>query len=293
MRVLDRKLNPERVKSGFALAGTIRRLAARLGLAVLVLASASAARAEPGWIDLGQVRVRLIEGSAGNSRSPRIGLHIRLAPGWATYWRSPGAAGVAPAFDWSGSANLARAEVLWPAPDRLDEGGSETFGYTGAVVLPVEIAPARADAPVALKLRFDFAVCGRICVPKHADLSFLPAAKRGDDEQAALLRRFLDRVPRPSRPDLRIARLDFTGDALKVALDADPPLAPGTRLDLIPEGPDDALTAQPETRLDPDRRHAVLTLRRQPGEPWPDRLSLTLIAGNQALSAVADRAGAD
>lgn len=292
MRGMGRNLNPERVKSGFALAGTVRRLAARLGLTVLVLASAVAARAEPGWVDLGQARVRLIAGLATDTRPHRIGLQIRLAPSWATYWRSPGAAGVAPSFDWSGSANLARAEVLWPVPERLDEGGSETFGYTEEVVLPVEIAPVRADAPVALKLRFDFAVCGRICVPKHADLS-LPAATGGDSEQAALLRRFLDRVPRPSRPDLKIARLDFTADALNVALNADLPLAPGARLDLIAEGPDDALTARPETRLDPSGRHAALTLRPRPGEPWPDRLSLTLIAGDRALSAVAERRGAD
>ena len=28
----------------------------------------------------------------------RVGLHFRLAPGWHTYWRNPGDAGVAPDF---------------------------------------------------------------------------------------------------------------------------------------------------------------------------------------------------
>ncbi|MEG4641374.1 protein-disulfide reductase DsbD domain-containing protein, partial [Paracoccus sp. APAP_BH8] len=34
-------------------------------------------------------------------------LHLRLEPGWKTYWRSPGDAGVPPRFDWAASRNLA------------------------------------------------------------------------------------------------------------------------------------------------------------------------------------------
>lgn len=35
-------------------------------------------------------------------------LKLVLEPGWKTYWRSPGDAGVPPVFDWSGSEILAR-----------------------------------------------------------------------------------------------------------------------------------------------------------------------------------------
>ena len=34
------------------------------------------------------------------------GLSIRLAPGWKTYWRSPGEGGIPPVFNWSGSSNI-------------------------------------------------------------------------------------------------------------------------------------------------------------------------------------------
>ncbi len=41
---------------------------------------------------------------------------IDLAPGWYTYWRIPGEAGIAPRFDWSRSRNLASVAAEWPRP---------------------------------------------------------------------------------------------------------------------------------------------------------------------------------
>ncbi|MFY8145805.1 MAG: protein-disulfide reductase DsbD domain-containing protein, partial [Rhodobacter sp.] len=41
-------------------------------------------------------------------------LRLTLAPGWKTYWRSPGDAGIPPLFNWSGSQNLSGVRVHWP-----------------------------------------------------------------------------------------------------------------------------------------------------------------------------------
>ena len=45
------------------------------------------------------------------------GLTIRLAPGWKTYWRAPGDAGIPPSFNWSGSKNVADVRVQFPVPE--------------------------------------------------------------------------------------------------------------------------------------------------------------------------------
>ena len=293
MRVLRPNLKPGGTKPSARTGSLLGRAALGILVAIAAWIGASQVQATSPWVDLGQIRVRLIEGPVRPADSGLVGLDMRLAPGWATYWRDPGAVGVAPSFDWRGSANLAEALVLWPAPQRVQEGNTETFGYTEQVVLPIEIRPERPDAPVALRLKLVFAVCGRICVPKHADLSLNLATNPQSEADVALLSPFLDRVPRPNRPDLKVARISLTERALTVVLAAEPPVPRGARLDLIADGPDGVLPQRPEARLHRDGRQAVLTLRPNSNEVLPERLELTLVAGERTLSAVAGRKGAD
>ncbi len=92
-------------------------------------------------------------------------LHLRLAPHWKTYWRSPGDAGVPPEFDWSGSRNLGSLRIHWPRPEIFDFQGMETIGYRDEVVLPVEITPLDPNRPVDLAAGIDLGLCNEICVP--------------------------------------------------------------------------------------------------------------------------------
>ena len=47
-----------------------------------------------------------------------LDLRLQMAPGWHTYWRNPGDAGVAPEL----TLNVAAGSIVWPAPERLPEG---------------------------------------------------------------------------------------------------------------------------------------------------------------------------
>jgi DsbC/DsbD-like thiol-disulfide interchange protein len=97
---------------------------------------------------------------------------IKLKPDAITYWRQPGEAGVPPQFSFQGSENVARADFLFPAPQRLDEDGLEAFGYRGGVTFPIRVTPADPSKPARLNLTLDYAVCERICIPVkgHAEL---------------------------------------------------------------------------------------------------------------------------
>ena len=115
------------------------------------------------WSPAAKSRARLVADPQG------AGLQIELAPGAVTYWRDPGEAGVPPTFDFAGSTNLARAEVDFPAPERIPEpDGSVAFGYRDAVVLPIRVTPADPAKPVRLVARVDYAVCEKICLPARA-----------------------------------------------------------------------------------------------------------------------------
>lgn len=115
-------------------------------------------------------------------------LRLTLAPGWKTYWRAPGDAGIPPLFDWSGSENLAAAEVRWPVPEVWDQNGMRSIGYHDQVVLPVQLASVSPAAPIRLAGVIDLGVCEEICVP--ARLAFeavLPADGRRDPRIVAAL----------------------------------------------------------------------------------------------------------
>src|SRR5579884_823086 len=99
----------------------------------------------------------------------QVGLRLRLAPGWHTYWRNPGDAGAPPELALTLAPGSARAGgIAWPAPERLPDGPLMSFGYTGEVVLPVTVTPAASGAgPLAIRAEAQWLVCAAICIPRQ------------------------------------------------------------------------------------------------------------------------------
>ena len=113
----------------------------------------------------GALSHRIVPGWVTAEGRHMAGLEISLAPGWKTYWRSPGDAGIPPSFDWQRARNVESVRVLWPAPVVFWESGMRSVGYGGRVVLPLDVTPQKAGEPVRLRGRMDLGVCSDICVP--------------------------------------------------------------------------------------------------------------------------------
>jgi DsbC/DsbD-like thiol-disulfide interchange protein len=149
----------------------------------ILLAPVQAQADASAWAGAPKSAARLIAAPAGEA-AYRAGIEIELAPATITYWRFPGESGVPPVFDFSHSTNLRSAAVRFPAPKRIDEAGSEIFGYEGSVVLPIEVVPEQRGKPVDLVLELDYAACEKICLPVHARLQLGLPAKEPSDAQA-------------------------------------------------------------------------------------------------------------
>lgn len=121
------------------------------------------------WSKSTHSSLRLIAGATAPSGKQRVGIEIVMEPGYKTYWRSPGDAGVPPVFDWSGSENVGGLDVRWPAPERFEDGNGYSIGYVGEVVVPVSIQPVDPQKPVTLVLTLDYAVCEKICIPAKGE----------------------------------------------------------------------------------------------------------------------------
>ena len=120
-------------------------------------------------------------------------IHIELNPGWKTYWRVPGAAGIPPTFNWTGSQNFRGAEVMYPTPNVETLGGFQSIGYHDEVVFPIRILPDLAGTPVTVALLFTFGACLEICIPVEQQFSLTLDPK--SDNNRALIQSALDLRP--------------------------------------------------------------------------------------------------
>jgi DsbC/DsbD-like thiol-disulfide interchange protein len=176
---------------------------AAIMVAGCTLASDAARGEASAWVSAPKSAARLIAAPGASEAAYRAGIEIELAPETITYWRSPGESGVPPVFDFSPSSNLRSAEVSFPAPARINEAGSDVFGYAGGVVLPVAVTPQDPGKPVGLVLELDYAACEKICLPVHARLQLDLPAK--DTSEVPALAAAEAMVPRRLSPD-EIAR---------------------------------------------------------------------------------------
>lgn len=113
---------------------------------------------------------RLLPGWQSETGAHMAAVDLVLAPGWKTYWRSPGDAGIPPRFDWSGSRNVRSVRIHWPAPTVFDINGFQTIGYHDQLLLPIEVTPEDPGQPVQLSLQLDLGVCDTICLPASVAL---------------------------------------------------------------------------------------------------------------------------
>lgn len=262
-------------------------LSAQVGPAAAVSTAASS-----GWDSRPEAAARLVSAvmGAGALQELPLGLQIRLKPGWKTYWRSPGEGGYPPRLDWSGSENLAAAELQWPAPTRFTILGVESVGYKDEVVLPLAVRPQTPGEPVRLRLALDYLTCEEICIPQSAELALtIPAGPAEPTALAHLIDRFRGRVPGPPAPGLSVERAELMeggdGPALRLAVATDRPLA---KPDVFVESDAGLVFGAPRMRTASDGRSISLDLPMASAGDQPDGLvgrtvTLTLVDGERAL----------
>lgn len=265
------------------------RFAALAACAILMAAAAPAHAADASaWARENHAAMRLIAGTAKpGAETLRAGIELKLEAGWHTYWRYPGDSGLPPRFDFSGSQNLAAAEVSYPAPHLYTDATGNSLGYKDHVIFPITVTPKQPGQPVALKVKVDYAVCEKLCVPAtgKADL----ALTAGTSANQAALAAAEAQVPRrvaPAKLGLTVKRAG-AGDKPAVAVDLTIPQ--GQAVNLFVEGPNGewALPVPKEVSGAPagKRRFSFLLDGLPPGaDPKaPVELTFTVVGGQEAF----------
>ncbi len=207
-----------------------------------MLAAHARAADASGWDGDARSAARLIAGDTtpGRDAPVRAGIEIRLAPGWKTYWRYPGDSGVPPRFDFGGSTNIKQVTVLWPTPHRFADGNGQSVGYSGGVVFPLQVQAKDSSNPVTLRLKIDYAICEKLCVPAEASAE-LPLAAAGHASSNETLAAAEARVPKSAKLGdtapfaVRAVHEELGGRFTRVIVDVAAP--DGEGVELFAEGP--------------------------------------------------------
>ncbi len=131
-----------------------------------------------------------------------VGLNIKLAPEWHTYWKNPGDSGLPTRIRWRLPEGFSAGEIQWPSPERIPAEPLMSYGYGHEVLLLTEIRTpaALASNEVTLAGRVDWLECREACLPGKAELAItLPVATgpaRPLAEWGEAFRKARERLPR-------------------------------------------------------------------------------------------------
>lgn len=228
----------------------------------------------------------LLSGWQTPAGSHMAGLQLTLAPGWKTYWRSPGDAGIPPFFDWSGSENLKSVRLHWPSPSVFQTNGIQSIGYHDRVTLPFEVTPLDPAKPVRLHATVELGVCKDICTPASLNLTALLVAPGAPD---ASIQSALASQPRNATSAGLSAvscRVDPIADGLKITAVMMLPASGGAETVVFEAGQPDIWTAQATTSRDGEMLTSVTEMVAPSGVPFAldrSQIRLTVLANDTAV----------
>src|SRR5690242_10535696 len=108
-------------------------------------------------------------------------VHLKMDPGWHTYWKNPGASGQATKIEWQLPTGVTSGEIQWPVPEKLapektgDDGkplpgqldfdlATYVFHGEAALLVPLKFAADLKSGPLELKARISWLECETLCV---------------------------------------------------------------------------------------------------------------------------------
>ena len=240
------------------------------------------------------IQAEVLQGWRTDRGSVMMGLRLSLTPGWKTYWRSPGDAGIPPLFDWAGSDNLAQVRIYWPRPAVFLTNGMTSIGYHDEVVLPFEVFAVDPAQPIWLDLQLDLGVCEDICVPATI---LLGSDVKGDGDHVDAIKAALaDRPASAKAAGLAGIACDIAPitDGLRVTAHLDMPSLGPDEMVVFEAGVPDIWVAGATSARQGGRLTSVTDMVGQSGAPFSlDRsgIVLTVISGGAAVEIIGCPAG--
>ncbi|MFV0416737.1 MAG: protein-disulfide reductase DsbD family protein [Chthoniobacterales bacterium] len=138
----------------------------------------------------------------------QVGILLKMAPKWHTYWINPGDAGMATTVKWTLPEGFGAGSLDFPIPQRATEPGDiRVYSYSDEVLLLTTISVPQkiSSKEVILKADVDWLVCEKICIPGATELELkLPVADSAQPLNVNLFERFNKELPQIDKPPFSI-----------------------------------------------------------------------------------------
>ncbi len=154
------------------------------------------------------------------------GVQMKMEPGWHTYWKNAGDAGIPPEITWTLPAGIRAGDILWPVPHKYIEPGEVlAYGYEkeNMLIVPMNVDASFAAAQVTMKADVSWLECELVCIPGSGSSTLVLPVSPGVPavDYVELFERYLEAVPKPYKGnDEIILSTDIDGRGLTLTLKA-------------------------------------------------------------------------
>ncbi|MGH9697711.1 MAG: protein-disulfide reductase DsbD domain-containing protein, partial [Bryobacteraceae bacterium] len=124
---------------------------------------------------------------------------------------------------------------LYPVPHLFTDDAGNSLGYKDRVTFPLQVIAKQPDKPIMLRLKLDYAVCEKLCIPAEgaADLALM----RGRSALENVLITAEKRVPKQIPAEQAGLSVHRVNQAAKPLVMVDLKANAGTPVELFVEGP--------------------------------------------------------
>jgi thiol:disulfide interchange protein len=102
-----------------------------------------------------------------------VAFRFQLREGWHIYWQNPGDSGTKTTLKWQLPKGFSAGEIQFPSPKRFLIPPLANFGYEKEVYLPLQVrSPSKLIGDtVNLRVKADWLICEKECIPESGELS--------------------------------------------------------------------------------------------------------------------------
>jgi thiol:disulfide interchange protein len=210
-------------------------------LALAVFVTAAPASHAASSLKTEHVEAELVtdDASAQPGKPTLVGLKLRMAQNWHTYWKNPGDSGLPTKIQWTLPEGWKAGDIQWPYPQPLPVGPLMNYGYDDEVVLLASLTPpANApEGPAAIKAHAEWLVCKDICVPEKGDLDLSFPVSKAEPKKNPMFQAHIDRARNQLPVDVAgwKSEASMSTTSLVVRLTAPDGAAPPAKAHFFPE----------------------------------------------------------
>jgi len=239
-------------------------------------------------------RLEVLPGWQTAQGTHMTGIRVTLRPGWHTYWRAPGDAGIPPQFSWDGSENIATARFHWPTPHVMDQNTMQVIGYYDSLVLPIEVQPSVTGAPITIAGDVLLGVCEDICIP--VNLSFAADLPLQGARDSAIVAALLNQPLDADEAGVRDATCQVTPsqDSMQVTATLTMPSAGGDETVVIEPGNPEVWVSPSDVTRDGEQLVASVDMVHTLGSAFAldrSQIRITVLGSDHAVDVIGCSAG--